>query len=337
LSFFFFTLQYQPQGTAFRKKGNNMQRNTLIIIALLMTLSLIGCGGGAPEKKRDDGIYATARPSVTPDGQRIIFAAVRDGKSGVYSMNLDGSKILKVNAFKGEAHSPAYSANGKYLAAVIDQSGDGRGQIAIIKTLNQQLTIMPHPPETYDRHPAFTPNGRFLIFQRSEKLPTAQEFWLYDMETSTSRLIRNDDAWRPTLHHALADNKQILFAQMEKITWQGKKSFRYQPYTLTLNSGKLTRLGVPGRTHPCLTPDGKNLLFIGEGGKGNVIYRADRKGNNPRQLYGSRLNLRTLMPAPNNRHLLFLQQKESFSAFYRIMRLHLVTGDVNEIKPAWNN
>ncbi|MHC4885240.1 MAG: TolB family protein [Planctomycetota bacterium] len=305
-----------------------------VMMAVALLLSSCG-GGGAPSVVLKDGLYLSARPTLTPNGRRILFSAVRGGESRIYSMELDGSKVLPVSVPRRNLHSPLYSDDGQWLTFVAEGDESGRGVIGVCRSDGSQLTVYPRPEGRFDRYPSFSPNSQVLVFQRSESVPTAQEFWLRDRRTGTERLLRNDDAWNPTPQVFRGDGRAILFAQMEKITWEGQTSYRNQAYAMELDSGTLSRTGLPGRRYLTKAPKGKELYFIGSGGKGNVIYRARADGSEPRELYGTSLRLEALTLSRDGRRAIFLRQVEAYSSLYEICLLHLVTKDVKRVIPQW--
>jgi Tol biopolymer transport system component len=63
-----------------------------------------------------NGMY----PSWSPDGQRIVFMSWRDGITGIFSMNADGSDQKKIaGAPAGSAIDPRLSPDGRRVAFVV--------------------------------------------------------------------------------------------------------------------------------------------------------------------------------------------------------------------------
>jgi len=108
---------------------------------------------------------ASGLPSVTtapfdvviPGPGRIVFQSDRDGNDEIYSMNADGSDVVRITSDPASAGKPAWSSDGAKIAFVADggiytMNSDGSGVIPIL------TGIGPLPPDA----PAWSPDGSKL-------------------------------------------------------------------------------------------------------------------------------------------------------------------------------
>src|SRR6185295_5351548 len=56
-----------------------------------------------------------AETTVSPDGKRLVFTSHRDGGIGLYTMNVDGSDLKKVNHRRGYAGGAFFSPDGQWI------------------------------------------------------------------------------------------------------------------------------------------------------------------------------------------------------------------------------
>ena len=316
-------------------------RAALAVPLAALTVLLASCGGPAPVEKappKPDGVYGGARPSVSPDGTRILFSGHYRGRNVLFTTDLDGGNLRTVLARARGLHSPVWSPDGKAIACALDLSGDGRGAVALLNadgTGFRLLTPDRSRQDSYDRYPTFTPDGTRVVFQRSQKHAFMQEFWLIPRDGGEANQLPGEIAWHPTPQVFSPDGQQMLFGQMVKIAFQDdKKIFPYRIFDLDLISGKQETVGLLGRSTPAVSPDGQTLLYTGTDDA--ALFLADREGKNPRRVFYAESKCRTPLFSPDGRHIVFLHVKERWSTRATITLLHVVTGEAREVVPDWS-
>jgi dipeptidyl aminopeptidase/acylaminoacyl peptidase len=95
-----------------------------------------------------------ATPTFSPDGKRMIFESVTDGKEQLYAMDMATLNSVQLTRGPNGHEDPAWSPNGKNVALVSDEGG-----VQVIYMMNPDGTdaatnrraLACHPPELVAR------------------------------------------------------------------------------------------------------------------------------------------------------------------------------------------
>src|ERR1041384_4761258 len=151
---------------------------------------------GRPRVQLTDNRGYDAEGTLSPDGTTIVFTSQRDGDLDVYTMKTDGSGLRRLTRTLGYDGGPAYSADGKLIVyrafhpQTAADSTEYRGLLAqhLVQPTRMDLWVM--NADGTNQHqitrlagasfaPAFTPDGRRLIFASNTLQPTTDNFDLY--------------------------------------------------------------------------------------------------------------------------------------------------------------
>jgi eukaryotic-like serine/threonine-protein kinase len=147
-------------------------RNTWDVNIWRATLSEAGGPPPVPARfvssTRNDG-----NPQYSADGRRLAFASDRNGRSGVWVSDADGSNIEEVFS-RAETHSgtPRWSPDNQRLA--FDSNAEGDFDIYVIRPGSRQPVRLTTEPGD-DAMPSWAPDGKWIYFGSSRT--GRQEVW----------------------------------------------------------------------------------------------------------------------------------------------------------------
>jgi TolB protein len=171
-----------------------------------------------------------AETTVSPDGKRMIFTSHRDGGIGLYTMNVDGTDLRKVNHRRGYAGGAFFSPDGQWIV------------------------YRAFYPKTDEEKADF----ERLLAERLLR-PGNLEIYLARPDGSEEKQLTNNGAsnWAPSFH---PDGRTIVFAS----NVHAPKTGRFSIYAMNVDGSNQRRLteheGFDG--FPCFSPDGTKLVFI---------------------------------------------------------------------------
>jgi TolB protein len=152
--------------------------------------------GGAPQRLTS-APGADTSPSFSPDGSKIVFESDRSGTQQLYVMSADGSGQRRISFGGARYASPVWSPRGDLIAftriggtfniGVMSPSGSGE------KTLTNGWQ---------DEGPSWAPNGKFVMFSRTERGTGRDKLYAVSIDGGPARLMPtpmdgSDPSWSP--------------------------------------------------------------------------------------------------------------------------------------------
>ena len=126
---------------------------------------LIDADGGNP-KRLSDSQSRDTEPNFSPDGRHILFTSDRGGSPQIYRIAVDGSDRPERLTFDGRYNtSPKYAADGEWFAYVRMEAG--RFSIAAQNISDGEVRYLTFGRD--DRSPAFSPNGKAILYATEVK------------------------------------------------------------------------------------------------------------------------------------------------------------------------
>jgi TolB protein len=146
----------------------------------------------------DPGIDTS--PSFSPDGTQIAFESDRGGSQQVYVMNADGSNQHRISFGPGKNGTPVWSPRGDLIAFTKQNAGAFR--IGVMHTDGSGERMITDGWE--DEGPTWAPNGRVLMFGRTERGGRGSSIWSVDVTGRNERRVltpgsASDPAWSPLI------------------------------------------------------------------------------------------------------------------------------------------
>jgi Tol biopolymer transport system component len=103
-------------------------------------------------------------PTFAADGQALYFHSKREGKWGIWRVDLDGGGLERITPPDLDAYTPSASADGKRMAAAVARNG--HRQIVLIDLASRVLTDVTEEP-TDHWNPAIAPDGRSIVYHKA--------------------------------------------------------------------------------------------------------------------------------------------------------------------------
>jgi Tol biopolymer transport system component len=239
---------------------------------------------GSGLRKISPEFRAVGRPSWSPDGSKLAFAASNDDSgSQIYVMNADGSHLHQVSGIDGA--NPVWAPDGTKLAFELPVR-DGRGGLMIINedgTDPRPLHTESTKSEFMAQDPAWSPDGQTIYFIRSLALIDGPAL-LFRLDVASEEVRRlypaasgaywvawSSDGSRYATGGPLGGGSRFCsnrVIEIRNVDGSGKRTLR------------APLLDCPDIIGASWTPDGSGLLFWTEEG----IYEINPDGTGFRQL-----------------------------------------------------
>ena len=193
-------------------------RTYSLLAVLTLTAILLSAARATAQRSPVSQAYQlthTAKydPSPSPDGKRLVYIAVIDGREQLFTMNVDGTGSVQLTRDDADHEDPAWSPDGKSIAFVYVKD-----KLEIISLMNVDGSGTQHltPENVRAIHPNWSPDGKQLAYCTDDDLapPRKNDADILVIDMNTRRIttlimggVNTYPSWSP-------DGKRIAFRRM---------------------------------------------------------------------------------------------------------------------------
>lgn len=214
---------------------------------------------GAPRRAVTNGDFFDITPNASVDGETLYFSTTRNGRLGVWSLNMKNMVGLKTLTSANTAdYSPAVGPDGKEIvySAVLPNGAAS----AYLWTKNADGSGMPSQlREGYNA--VWSPDGSKVLFVKGSQEKGQARIWTMDanggnptqISIGSGKYNDIDPRWSP-------DGKRIVFAS-DRGKVKGRSN--YDIWVMDADGGNVTQLTTNSSCddRPVFAPDGKTVFF----------------------------------------------------------------------------
>jgi Tol biopolymer transport system component len=232
------------------------------------------------------GLLAACADEGDPPSLRIVFYSTRDGDDDIWIMEADGSGLQQLTNEPGRDYEPATSPDNKRVLFSSQRAGGESSHLHVMDLDGSDVTQLtfggPEPPDRrLDDYAEWSPNGKRIVFQRTEIPEGATPYadiWLLDLESGEERpLTETPEHW---------DSTPTFSPDGESIIFESNRSGEFEIYRMPAEGGEAVAVAIsPGiDTSAKQSPDGSQIAFISDRDDDFEIYVMNADGSNARRL-----------------------------------------------------
>ena len=253
-------------------------------------------------------------PSISPDGEKLLFVSDRSGNRDIYVTNLEwmdgytqwrASNLVNLTNSDENDWTPIFSPtenkivfstyfpdNDNYDIFIMNVDGTGR----------VNLTQSP----VYEKFPQFSPDGSFLVYQGWQK-GKMEIFFLGLLDRNNINITRNIQS------NDILSHGNSFSPDGESIVFTSERDGNRNIYLMKINGSEIEKLTTHESNdyEPTFSPDGESIVFTSER-DGNreiyIIHLRDKKIENLSNSPGDDWNPRFY---PDNQKIVFQSSRDA--------------------------
>lgn len=247
--------------------------NFMISILICATVSTAAAQEATPGTARQITHAMFDSPSLSPDGQRMVYIHLVAGREQLFIRSLDGRADRQLTADSVDHEDPAWSPDGAQIAFVS------------LTTMSERIAVMPAeggvtelltPSSERCIHPAWLPDGQHIGYCTDDDLAPPRkndsDIRIFDLATRARRVlitggVNTYPVWSP-------DGRSIAFRRM----LGGTNSEVFVADSDGTNARNLTN-SPAFDGWPAWSPDGRRLAFASNRDGDYQIHVMDADGS----------------------------------------------------------
>ena len=258
---------------------------------------------------------------LSPDGREVAFAWNRTGAYELYTVPIDGDRIIQLTESDTRSVTPRWSPDGTQIAFMRDLGGNERFAIWLVDRDGDHERKLTSDDDAMHRDISWSPDGRWIACVANiAGLKKRFGVHLIDSATGARRALTDSDHEheRPAFS---PDGKWIVFE-----SWRGGTGLEADLYLVPVAGGdavKLdTRAGKSGDSqYARWSPDGRTIAFTSSARGRREIALVDLDGTTAvrlRYLTDNPFDEQKPVWRPDARGVVYLQDRDSTRAVHRV-------------------
>ena len=206
-------------------------------------------------------------PSLSPDGNTIVYARRRDGYWKIFSQRVGGFNAQNLTqGSSADDTEPAFSPDGAYIAFRSERDGGG---VFVMGASGESVRRLSERGPAY--HPAWSPDSQEVIYTEEQvsdprdRNVTPHRLWAVNTKTLQKRLISTNDVLQP---HWSPHGHRLAY-------WASDLSSQRDIWTMRPTGEDAVQVTNDAATdwNPVWSPDGKHLYFASDRSGGMQLWR----------------------------------------------------------------
>jgi Tol biopolymer transport system component/predicted Ser/Thr protein kinase len=227
-------------------------------------------------------------PSLSPDGNTIVYARKNDGSWKIFAQRVGGFNAQNLTgASSADDTQPAFSPDGSYIAFRSERDGGG---VFVMGASGESVRRLSDRGPAF--HPAWSSDSEEVIYTEErirdprERSVVPPRLWAVNIRTLQKRLISTKDAaqpqWSPNGH-------RLAY-------WASDSSSQRDIWTMSTKGDSPVQVTNDPATdwNPIWSPDGKHLYFVSDRSGAMQVWRVPID-----ELSGRPLSAPELVPTPS--------------------------------------
>ena len=262
-------------------------------------------------------------PAISNDGSKLAFVSDRDGNREIYALDLiwmdgytqwEGRNLTNITQTAGHDWTPKFSPTNEKIVFTTYFPATDNYDVFIMNadgSDKQNLTNSPY----YEKHPQFSPDGSFIIFQAWQK-GKMEIFFSNLLDGNIINLTTNTES------HDIISQGNAFSPDEQEIVFTSERDGNRNIYIMNTDGTNQIQLTDHSAAdyEPVYSPDGLSIIFTSERDGNKEIYIMNNNGLNLKNLSNNPADDWNPRFYPDNRKIVFQSTRDGNWEIY-MMRL----------------